>query len=94
MKKTIQTVTKEMCKNHLCDGMVGISAHGMSDQHICKGTINAGLFFFFFFAQGFCWNFGETYAAVKMTTFPRNSMSISAGQCQASFCMSYNSVAS
>ena len=27
-------------------------------------------------------------------TFPRNSMSISAGQCQTSFCTSYNSVAS
>ena len=34
--------------------------------------------------RGLCRNFGETYAAVKTTTFPRNSMSISAGQCQAS----------
>ena len=30
------------------------------------------------------WNFGVTYAAVKMITFSRNFMSISAGKCQAS----------
>ena len=59
-----------------------ISAHDMGDLHICEGTI---------YADAYVGNFGETYAA-KMTTFPRNSMSISAGQCQASFCMSYNSV--
>ena len=36
--------------------------------------------------RGLCWNFGKTNAAVKMTTFPRKSMCISAGQSQASFC--------
>ena len=47
--------------------------------------------------RGLCWNFGEIYAAVKMVTFPSNSLSISAGQCQASSCtiaVSYNSLAS
>ena len=45
--------------------------------------------------EGLCWDFGETYAAVKTTAFLRNSMFISAGQCQASFCTSCtNSLAS
>ena len=43
---------------------------------------------------GLSCNFGETYAAIKMKTFPWNWLSISAGQCQASFCRSYNCVAS
>ena len=51
-----------------------ISAHGMGDLHICEGTIDV---------KAYVGNL-ETYAAVKMTNFPRNSMSISAGQCQAS----------
>ena len=41
-----------------------------------------------------CWNFRETYAAIKRNTFSRNSMPISARQYQASFCTSYNCVAS
>ena len=43
--------------------------------------------------KGLCWNFGETYAVIKAMTFPRNSMCISAGQCQVSFCMRNNIVA-
>ena len=49
-----------------------ISAHSMGDLHICEGTIDA-----------------EAYVGIlemlppRLTTFPRNSMSISAGQCQA-----------
>ena len=78
MKKTIQTVTNEKCKQASVMVWRYISAHGMADLHICKGTID----------------FGATYAAVKTMTFPRNSMSISAGPYQASFCKSYNSVAS
>ena len=60
-----------------------ISAHGMGDPHICEGTIDAEAY------VGIL-----EYAAVKMITFPSNSMSVSAGQCQASFFTSYNSVAS
>ena len=59
-----------------------ISAHGMGDLHICEGTIDAEDYV------------GILDAAVKTMTFSRNSMSISAGQCQASFCTSKNPVAS
>ena len=49
-----------------------ISAHDMGDLHICEGSIDAE-------AYVYVMNFGETYAAVKMTNFPSNPMSISAG---------------
>ena len=62
-------------KTSLCDSM-GVhqcSLHGWSAYmwryHWCGGL---------------CWNFGETYAAIKMMTLPRNFISISTGQCQAS----------
>ena len=84
MKKTIQTVTNEKCKNQPLMAGGCISAHGMGDLHIYKPVPLMQRLMFEF------WR----HAAVKTTTFHRNSMSISAGQCQASFYMSYNSVAS
>ena len=51
-----------------------ISAHGMGES---------AYMWRYHWYGGLCWNI-ETYAAVKTTTFPKNSMSISAGQCQVS----------
>ena len=55
----------------------------VGDLHICEGTIDAEVYV----------GILETYVAVKTMTFPRNSMSISAGQYQSSFCTSYKSMA-
>ena len=67
MKKTIQTVTIQtagFCITKMqkpASVMVwgSISAHSMGDLHISEGTIDAEAYF------------GEIYAAVKTTTFPR-----------------------
>ena len=61
--------------------LLGISAHSMGDLHICEGITDAEAYV------------GISERQMLLTTFPRNSMSISAGQCQAQFCKSYNSVA-
>ena len=59
-----------------------ISAHGIGDLHICEGTIDA-----------------EAYVGIlerhmlpsRRRLLHKNSMSISAGKYQASFCTNYNS---
>ena len=70
-----------LCANtSLCDGM-GV--------HQCPQHGWSVYMWRYHWCGGLCWNFGETYAAVKTAIFPRN-FSISAGQCQASFCTSYS----
>ena len=84
MKKTILTVTNKNCKK-TASGMVRgcISAHGMGDLHICEGTIDVEAYV----------GILERHMLLTRQQLPRNSMSISAGQWQASFCTNYNSVA-
>ena len=84
-KRQSRLLPTKSAKTSLCDGM-GV--------HQCPRHGWSAYMWRYHWCGGLCWNFGETYAAVKTMTFPRNSMSISAGQCQASFYMSYNSVAS
>ena len=83
MKYTLYAVTNEKCKNQPLWWYGGSSA---SRRWWSAYTWR------YHWCRGLCWlNFGETYAAIKMTTFP---ISISARQGQASFCMGYNSVTS
>ena len=80
------TVTNEKCKKQSLRwyGGASVPTAWYTYLHICEGTIDA---------EAYVGNL-ERHAAVKTTTFPRNSMSISAGQCHASFCTRYNSMAS
>ena len=79
-KRLSRLLPTKGAKTSLCDGM-GV--------HQCLWHGWSAHMWIYHWCGGLCWNFGETYAVVKTITFPRNSMFISAGQCQASFCTSY-----
>ena len=81
--KTILLPTKAMQKQASVMVWGCISAHGIGDLHICEGTINAEAYV----------GILERHVLSRPRQRQRNSTSISARQCQASFCTSYNSVA-
>jgi len=61
-------------------GVHQLAWHGVT----CASNIDAAVY-----------SFGETYAIIKAVSFPgRKPVLISTGQCQTSFCMSYNSMTS
>lgn len=59
-----------------------ISAKGMGEMHVCEGTIDSEVHF----------RILERRVAIKVTSLPEMSKVISAGQCQTTSYMGYNTM--